>query len=656
MRSTSPQSLDSPDKHPATNSGVPWNRKAIMSDLSLTRPSSTLPLRAATTAAFGKFQRAWRRIVVFQIGYHLLASLVLGPLAVGMLSLVMQRTGYSAIGNEDILAFLLSPIGVGYAALFATTLFGSLLAESAGVTALVAWQRTGDARASLSWTAGASLVAYYAALLVKLGSLLVIAATVLAIPFVAVAAGVYFLLLGQHDVNFYLYTKPPVFWVAAGIGGALAALYGIAAIAVGVRWSLALPIVLFERRSVIDSLHESWRRTQAFALRLGAALVGWHLAAFALGALGTLLFRMLAETALDATGERLSVTVPLVAALLVFQAVLVAVPSAIGVTGHSLLVFAYYSADEPRPATLPSPTDLPEPKRWFNRPRQLAVATIALLAGMLAVLSQIDVAWPRVEVTSHRGHGTNSPENTLAGIREAIAAHADFVEIDVQATRDGEVILLHDRDFMRVAGEAVRPGDLTLEEIRRFDVGGGFDGRFTGERIPTLDEVIELTQGKIRVNIEMKSYDDPKPLAEHTVRVIERRGFVGECIVTSLTYAGLQEVKRRNPAIKTGLIVGIALGDVSRLDVDLLSVRSSLITRRFLYEARRERKDVHAWTVNSPALASRLMALGVENLITGQPLLIVPLRDEWEQLSDVERLLIAARYLIAGRNLSAAPR
>jgi glycerophosphoryl diester phosphodiesterase len=251
-----------------------------------------------------------------------------------------------------------------------------------------------------------------------------------------------------------------------------------------------------------------------------------------------------------------------------------------------------------------------------------------------------------VRATAHRGHSRVAPENTLSAIRKAIESGADYVEVDVHQTADGVIVLLHDRDLKRVAALSRRLDELTFDEVRKLDVGRWFDPAFAGERIPTLEEVIKLCRGRIKMNIELKVFGPNRRLAEDVARLIREQEFVDECLVTSLDYEALREVKRHNPRLRTGLIVAHALGDISRLEVDAVSVRADFLSEEVLAAARRHGKEVHVWTVNNARQMTELMKRGVDNIITSDLELLLRVRGEWAGLTGPERLVLASRLLL----------
>jgi glycerophosphoryl diester phosphodiesterase len=148
------------------------------------------------------------------------------------------------------------------------------------------------------------------------------------------------------------------------------------------------------------------------------------------------------------------------------------------------------------------------------------------------------------------------------------------------------------------------------------------------------------------MNIELKVYGGSQELARSVADIIEAEGFEQDCVITSLDYGALLEIRSRNPRLKTGLIVAQALGDVSRTDVDFLSVRADYLSNALLRTAHRRGMEVHAWTVNDAAQMTRLIRRGVDNLITSNPPLAVQVREQWEGMNEAERLLVASRLLL----------
>ena len=617
-----------------------------MSRLGYERAISTCLYKLAR-AVWRDLRRAWGLLVVFEALFKLLEAWLFVPAVAVVLSAILSRAGHVAVSNRDILDFLLSPSGLLYAALFGMVAVALLLWEQAGIMALAALIGSAE-RPPITQTLHAAFLKT-----VRVAELGAVKVTLLALtfaPFVLLAALVYGVFLSQHDINHYLNNRPPAFWIAAGIG----ALLLLASLATGmwlyVRWALALPILLFENRFARAALRGSRERVHGVGWRVGFILLGWHLGTLLLGMALQAGFRLLAAAVLENAGER---PIGLVLLLLFVQGGLLAVLSFVTVVGQGLVTRRLYLLRSEQLGLI-SPDELEThpgtDKRaspWTRVSIYLSVAVVLLTPlALWAELTRHLAGRRLVQVTAHRGHSLAAPENTLLAVKKAIESGADYAEVDVQQTADGVVVLLHDRDLMRVAGVPKRSSELSYDEIRKLDVGGWFDPAFEGERVPTLAEVINLSRGRIRLNIELKLDGSDRHMAPEVARLVREQDFESDCLVTSFNYDALQEMKRQNPRLRTGLIVAHALGDVTRLEVVALSVWADGLSDELLRAAHRRGQDVHVWTVNEAHSMARLIKRGVDNIITDDPDLMIRVRAEWASLAGTERLLLASRLLL----------
>lgn len=226
------------------------------------------------------------------------------------------------------------------------------------------------------------------------------------------------------------------------------------------------------------------------------------------------------------------------------------------------------------------------------------------------------------QITAHRGSSRTAPENTLAAMEAAIDELADSAELDVQLTSDGVVVLGHDASLKRVAGVNRAIGSMTLAELANLDVGSWFSAEYAGERIPTLEEVLELCKGKLELNIELKNIGKNSDLPHKVVELIRDHGMEEQCVITSTSLNYLKDVKEQDPQIQTGYIISAAYGNFySNEAVDFISVRSSFVDTRLVENVHEQGKGVYAWTVNTKSEMERLAMLGVDGIITDQPVL-----------------------------------
>jgi glycerophosphoryl diester phosphodiesterase len=232
-----------------------------------------------------------------------------------------------------------------------------------------------------------------------------------------------------------------------------------------------------------------------------------------------------------------------------------------------------------------------------------------------------------VLVTGHRGASGLAPENTISAMLKAIEMGADFAELDVQESSDCVLVLLHDPTLKRTAGVENNIWETDYATLQGMEVGSWFAPEFKGESIPTLASVIDSVRGRMKLNIELKINGHEKHLTEKVVELIEQKNFISQCIVTSFDLQAVDQIKKLNNSIKAGYIFSSLPEkvDVFTADVDLLSVKYKLIDKEFVEKAHTNKKEVHVYTVNDPEEMKRLIALGVDSIITDRPDILIDL-------------------------------
>lgn len=289
-------------------------------------------------------------------------------------------------------------------------------------------------------------------------------------------------------------------------------------------------------------------------------------------------------------------------------------------------------------------------KGTASRRKMAAVLCVILCTGLFYIFDLVrngsaltDEILVETQITAHRGSSRSAPENTLSAMEAAIAELADSIELDVQLTADGVVVLGHDANLKRVAGINRAISSMTFEELRKLDVGSWFSEEFAGEQIPTLEEVMEVCRGKINLNIEIKSVGKDSELPAKVVELILQHGMEEQCVITSTSLSYLKQVKELEPALRTGYIISAAYGNFySSEAVDFISVRSSFVDERLIENVHAQGKGVFAWTVNSKSEMERLILLGVDGIITDRPVLareIVYREEATESLMEYLRLV-----------------
>jgi glycerophosphoryl diester phosphodiesterase len=228
----------------------------------------------------------------------------------------------------------------------------------------------------------------------------------------------------------------------------------------------------------------------------------------------------------------------------------------------------------------------------------------------------------RLQVIAHRGASTEAPENTLAAFRRALEIGVDAVETDVHLSSDGELVVIHESTLDRVTDGHGLVKDHSLAVLRRLDAGRWFGERFAGERIPTLDEALEVLR-PVRVIIEIKNgpvyYDG---IAERVVRTIRAAGHQAVTI-SSFDHPVLREVRRLASDVDIAALYMGRLIDQVRLareaGVNILHPYWMWITPDLLVAAHAAGLRVETWTVDELAHQAHVVSLGVDGIITNHP-------------------------------------
>ncbi len=222
----------------------------------------------------------------------------------------------------------------------------------------------------------------------------------------------------------------------------------------------------------------------------------------------------------------------------------------------------------------------------------------------------------------HRGAAGTAPENTIASFRRALAIGVDAVELDVQRTRDGALVVIHDETVDRTTDGTGRVGDLSLGEIRRLDAGSRKGHEFAGERVPTLDEVIDAVGAPVALFVELKDPARYPGIEREVLAVLRRRGVRGRAGISSFDHASLARVRAADPSVRLGFLysrhddpVGAArtLG-AAAIHPPFRSVNADLVAA-----AHAAGLAVHTWTVNEPADVEAVRALAVDGIFSDHP-------------------------------------
>jgi glycerophosphoryl diester phosphodiesterase len=224
---------------------------------------------------------------------------------------------------------------------------------------------------------------------------------------------------------------------------------------------------------------------------------------------------------------------------------------------------------------------------------------------------------------AHRGSSGHAPENTLAAFRRAVAQGITFIETDLHLTRDAHFVAIHDETVDRTTSGHGAIHQLTLTEARRLDAGSWFASEFTGERIPTLEEILDFAKRN-----DVVFYLELKPNGfwggeEALVSALRASGEIQRTIMISFDFNILAGLRKIEPTLMTGLLYDGQMENPFEKALEIgarqIAVRGDLVTTNFLKEAHRRDLQVVCWTINSPAHMRSLAAAGVDGMMSDYP-------------------------------------
>lgn len=385
---------------------------------------------------------------------------------------------------------------------------------------------------------------------------------------------------------------------------------------IGIRLIFALPEMILRDRPFKQAVKESWLLTKArFFAILGQFVVigGSILLLSTAGYLLIITLQIIVEEFLPDYS-----LISAVFAMSVLQGVLLfnIVMSTVGI----FYIIVDFMDDE---------GFLPDIPKWFtpqpsnekySAVKNTGIILFAVFFGIGVCLYNMDyltsAAQTRPITVSHRGvSGNNSAQNTLAALEKTSAAyHPDYVEMDVQETKDGQFVVMHDFNLRQLTGVDKAPQKLTLKELEKLTVKeNGVE-----EPVVSFDDYLkkadELNQ---KLLIEIKnSKKDSKDVITRFVTKYEKNILEKKHILQSLTYQTVSDLKKANPNFYVGYILPFNIVGPPVTPADFLTMEYSTINRNFIDSAHQDGKKVYVWTINDSDAISRMMFYGVDGIIT----------------------------------------
>jgi glycerophosphoryl diester phosphodiesterase len=613
-----------------------------------------------TSYWFQSLQRGWQlagRVWMPMAGYLLvvwLASLgLLSPLTSWALGLVAAGRDDLIVGNSDLIGWLVSARGLLFLILSASFALLSLVLQVVGLIWIAQHSETQGLQ-SVKETLIRLSHAFSALYRFCIKAFLL--CILLLLPLVAGIGIIYYFFLSTHDINFYLTVKPPAWNWALGLGVLWGLIWAGIIGGIFIRLIYLLPLWLDGSRPFKNAIAGSWRVTKGgFGQLLGVistCVLAWILAHLFVGE-GLILIMSAISSLLNQSIGGLFVAICLYLGVAAFSGFLINFIAAVWTV---CTLIGCYQGNSNSPALNHRSVDLSKPAGKTISEKKRPLYKWSLGFGII-ILTAVSVAlswWLQSNQTlpskapaiiAHRAGAHHAPENTLAALEIAARQKADYAEIDVQRTSDGTVVVVHDRDLMKLARDPRRIDQTTYRDLSQVDIGSLFHPDFKRERIARLSDFLSAAAGKIRLLIELKYYGDDNLLAGETLNLVRQAGMEEAVQIMSLDLKAVKQMRQLAPQISTGYVFATGLGDLTKLDVAFLAVTTEQATGKLMREAHAKGLMVYAWTVNDVDGILDMMEVGIDGLITDDPALAIAAIQDIRQLTPMERLILRFRHL-----------
>lgn len=228
---------------------------------------------------------------------------------------------------------------------------------------------------------------------------------------------------------------------------------------------------------------------------------------------------------------------------------------------------------------------------------------------------------------AHRGSLTEAPENTVASMKRAVAHHPKAIELDVQLTKDGHVVVMHDPNFKRYNKNVSHyMKDLTLAEVKEIDVGSSFSEEYAGETVATLEEILAVIPKKIKLNVEIKNmpmiYEG---IEKKVLDILADYDRLDHVVISSFDHEALKTIQQLNPSVEIGMLFYHRLVEpwkyATNTGLTLASVhpRSTMVDKEFVDQFHALGLKVYPYTVDKEEDYQRLLELGVDGVFSNNP-------------------------------------
>lgn len=571
---------------------------------------------------FALIRRNLSAILWFELFYKMLAALVLYPLILMGLDYAIKRSGLTFLTGKNLKVFLSNPVSLTIGILLIIVMVIFALYELSVLVICFEKSRLGETvnAVEIAFAGLTKMRKFFHPIGFLYFFVLLAALTFLDFPFASVLVSV----TGIPDYLHRAFQDNSIlYWLAVGLSVVVLWFF----------WSYIFTIHFIVLRGMRfkEAIQETRKLIRGRVFRINVRFLFWYLLVFAL------LFIFYALV-IVAGAAIIMLIFPADTELVTFLTLSRVVGSASSFLLYSfftpfffVVVSTYFQRMTQGKVPQPENESTPLKIRTFKSHRVILGLILLAIIGTntgIMIKSLSDGVIRRLvfartpEITAHRGSSLEAPENTIASIEKAIEDGADYAEIDVRMTGEGSVVLMHDASLKRTAGIDEMVWDISLDDLKELDVGFFFSEEFTGEAVPTLEEVIEVASGRIRLNIEIKTSSMTPDLPRKVAELVIEKGFSNQCVVTSFNYDSLVQVKSVSSDIRTGLIITMPLGSYTELEhVDFYSLNALFISARQIDMIHRLGYEIHVWGVKDEQIVQKMVDFGADNIIVTDPIM-----------------------------------
>lgn len=565
------------------------------------------------------FKASYKQYFIFELLFFLLGSFIFVPLISFLFNQILKNIGTSTLLNAEVYK-----IGLTYPGIIGMSLIGFIatviLLIELGVLIIIAQKQHFQKEVFISEAISTAITKIPK--LFELGIFMLVPIVLLIIPFLDTSAipslidfnVPIFLTVEFYDLRFMVFLYIFIFALI---------------IYLLIRCIFTLHFLFIEDTSIWQAMKRSFRLTRKNKVRILFNLFMLNLVVYGIGFVLLTFIPYLADVV-----EINTVTTVIEEYFLTFSGYMTAIFTLLILPVNILIItrlfYALGTTEEPEDRMViieNRQMKIIERRflRFFSKRKYTLASVLVLYLSVLFVINYtvndnvVYLPW-NVSVASHRGDLINAPENSMSSIRSALDKGVDAIEVDVMMTKDGVVVLNHDVDLQRTAGVPLKVEDMTYEELVAIDIGYLHSGQFMGERIPTLSQVLEeVREQGVNLIVDIKPTDESVDLVGKTVGLIEGYGMAESTYIQSFDYKLLQEVRKRNADIKIGQIMYLVAGNLSNLDVDFYTVRQTMLTERFVQQAKAEDREIWVWTVNLERNMREVLKYNIDGIITDYP-------------------------------------